>query len=434
MADLAAGGSGGKRSITFPREIGAVVFVRLVILAAIVAVFLAVLGCAGPSQAGGNGGGISINTSVKVGEASALPAATSGQLYNAKIDVSGGSGPYRCSLDDGSLPGDLVFSEPGCTITGTAPVLGPGTPTATYPIPLVVTDSQGSKGTLQLTLVVNQPAPKLVLPDTIDAAEIGKPYMYNFCVPYSQSVLDCALLPGNSGGTPPFTFTVSRQPIGLSMSTNGVLSGTVPEGAIANTYGLVVCATDLVGTETCAETNLPVNEKPAPKVEECNSPYDGKWEGSVVARGTRSTYDEPSVKTPYEISYTFEMTLKCDYSETNSRGNLIYWENVTYAKVSHPFFGCTAGCTPMQGYAYSNFDMEAPGGEAYGSIDFPNGMELGGAGLKISGDGKSMVYQAQSSGNPGSARNDGPPYIDRAGCTGCYADQAYYRIEIHKAG
>ncbi len=409
-------------------------------VAGFILVSLFLFGCTGPTQATGNSGGISINTSVKVNGVTALPAATSGQLYNAKIDVSGGSGPYSCSAASGaSLPGDLVFSDPGCSIVGGAPILDSGTPSAVYPIQLTVTDSQGNKGAFQLTLVVNQPAPKLLLPDAIDTAEIGKYYEYNFCVPSSASVLDCGQLPGQTSTTSPFTFTVSGQPLGLSMSTNGLLSGTVPDGANSGNYKITVCATDLVGAETCADTILPVAEKPPVKVEECNSPYDGKWAGSVEGGGTNSNEDDPRITTPFSISYTFEMTLKCDYKDINNKGEPLYWENITYAKVSDPFFGCVEGCTPILSYSSSNLDMPAPGtgGEVYFDILFPNRMTFGGAGLKPNADATSFVDEDNTgSGNLGSGGMDSPPYRESADCVpGCSmtgSTMKHYKIEIHK--
>ncbi|MCX6769804.1 MAG: putative Ig domain-containing protein [Candidatus Micrarchaeota archaeon] len=433
---------------------------RLVILAAITVAFLLFFGCAGTSnQTAENSGSIAINTSVKINGASALPAATSGQLYNTKITVSGGSAPYNCSAAPGTtMPGALVFSEPGCSITGTAPILDSGTPTAIYPISVLVRDSQGNSESFKLMLAVNQPAPKLVLPEEIPAAEIGKYYEYNFCVPSSQSMLDCGQLPGFESVTSPFTFTVSGQPIGLSMSTNGLLSGTVPVGAITNNYAITVCVTDLVGTETCADTTLPVvaqQESQQPgnssgsastnppgagsasgtEAKACDSPYDGNWAGSVEGSGSRYPRYEYNSKTPLTIKYTFEMTLKCDYKDTGSNGEPLYWENVTYAKVSDPFFGCMDGCTPILGYSSSNIDMPAPGtgGEVYMNIDFPNGIELVGAGLKPNADATSFVDEDNTgSGNLGSGRNDDPPYREEQGCADCSFDMKHYKIEIHK--
>lgn len=57
---------------------------------------------------------------------------------------------------------------------------------------------------------------------------------------------------------PPYTFTVSGQPLGLHMDMNGMLSGTVPQGASPGTYPISVCIADMGGTSVCADTSLPV--------------------------------------------------------------------------------------------------------------------------------------------------------------------------------
>jgi hypothetical protein len=156
-----------------------------------------------------------------------------------------------------------VFSEPGCSITGTAPTLAPGTTKQIFPISFIVKDSNGTVGgPFTLNLLVNQQSAVLNLPATIDTATIGTHYEYNFCDPAQQSGVNCAGLPADmiEGGSPPYTFTVSGQPLGLTMNMNGMLSGTVPQGATPGTYTITVCITDMVGTETCADTNLPVVE------------------------------------------------------------------------------------------------------------------------------------------------------------------------------
>jgi|GEM_PF-5020540 len=229
---------------------------NLIFAVLIVSLFLA--GCTTPSNTSTpknmTSNGITINTSVAIGAATAIPGATSGQPYNAAITVSGGSPPYACS---GSLPGALVFSEPGCSITGAAPTLNPGTSMQMFPISFTVTDSKGKVGgPFSLSLVVNKPKVKFTLPATIDTATIGTAYQYNFCS--QPSGVNCMDVTNAQDQDPPYTFTVSGQPLGLSMDLNGLLSGTVPEGANPDTYPISVCIADMGGNSVCSDTSLPV--------------------------------------------------------------------------------------------------------------------------------------------------------------------------------
>ena len=391
---------------------------RLALLA-LFATALLLLGCAGqvPSsqtgnpQPGNQPGGMAINTSVKINGASALPAATSGQLYSAKITVSGGSGPYNCSSAPGTtLPGTLVFSEPGCSLTGGAPTLAPGTPTAIYPVSIMVNDSQGTLGgPFALTLVVNQPAPKLLLPGEIATAETGTHYQYNFCEPASQTGLACGQLAASNlaSGTPPFSFTVSGNPLGISMSTNGMLSGTVPRGVITGNYKITVCATDLAGTEACANTNLPVIEKQeAQAAAQPACPGEGNWKGTVTARGIVDVIGKPGQTAPYSVKYDLEITVKCDSAYLDESGARSWFYNITHAKASDPFFGCTEGCVPVAGTwdtRLSYLDITEGSSHGHLAIRFPNDALIQRTNTVLSADGTKLIDDVQPQAGLGAA-------------------------------
>ena len=415
----------------------------LVLAVSLTLALLFLVGCAGPNPPDTNtsntSGPIAINTNLFIGEDQVLPAATSGQLYNKEIMVSGGNPPYNCSAAPGtSLPGDLVFSEPGCSITGTAPTLPPQTPAATYPIQFIALDSDGKVGgPFTLNLLVEAPKVELKLSGVIDNATIGKKYEYNFCEPIYQTEGYCAGLPnaGLDAGSPPFTFTSSGQPLGLTMNQNGKLSGTVPEGANTGEYTVRVCMTDMAGSESCANTILAVNS--APVEESCKSPYDGEWTGTVTSTGFDTPFDLP--KKPYSISYTFQFGLKCAYLDTDSKdGGRIYWFNYTHIKFSDPFFGCTNGCEPVR-YARDTSDdayLPEPGTKGSGIIDFkfPNGVEFGTGFFDISPDGKTMVEYMKNDGSVGEGEHVS---IETRGCSECgwyEYDNTEKRIVLTKVG
>ena len=416
----------------------------LVLALSVTLALLFLFGCSSPSTPavntgdGGNGS-VAINTHMSFGADQIIPVATSNQLYWADIAINGDAPPYNCSASPGTtLPGDLVFSEPGCSITGTAPTLPPGTPTAAYPISFIALDSNGNKGgPFELTLVVNQPKLELRLPTILDNATIGKEYQYNFCDPNQQSMAYCSALPntGLDAGSPPFTFTSSGHPLGLSMSQNGIIAGTVPQGANAGEYNVRVCVTDLVGSESCANTILPVNAASAEP--RCTSPYDGEWTGTVTSTGFDKPFDMP--KQPYSISYTFQFGLKCAYLDTDSKdGGRIYWFNYTHIKFSDPFFGCTNGCEPVR-YPRDRSDdvyLPEPGTKGSGIIDFafPNGVGFGTGFFDISSDGKTMVEYMKGDGSVGEGEHIS---IETRGCSACEwfeYDNTEKRIVLTKVG
>jgi hypothetical protein len=234
-----------------------------ILIAAILFAGLALFGCAAQSPSGGN---MSIATGISFGGGQGIPAATSGQPYNAKITPSGGSPPYNCSAAPGtSLPGTLVFSEPGCSLTGGAPVLDPGTSTKTFPISFMIKDSKGNVGgPFHLDLVVNLPTVQfLFTAGALPSGAIGQLYTYSFCQPPTSGICGEGNTTNPTGGHPPYHFTlesgVGFPPAGITMDANGVLSGT-PKAAGTSNFG--VCAVDLSSNQKCASVSLTISGNP----------------------------------------------------------------------------------------------------------------------------------------------------------------------------
>lgn len=370
----------------------------------LVLISFVLFGCAGqtPSEANQQAAsGMAINTSAKINGVSVLPAATSGQPYNVKMTVTGGEPPYNCSATEGTtLPGNLVFSEPGCSLSGSAPILPSGTTTKMFPISFIVRDSNETVGgPFQLSLVVNLPAPKLSLPEKIGTAETESPYAYNFCEAASQDKLGCnkIALGGSISGTPPYSFTASGQPLGISMGMNGMLSGTVPKGANAGNYKITVCVSDLTGTQACADTSLEVVEKQEeakPKETQLSCPADGNWKGIVSAVGVADMIGSPGKTEPYYVKYDLEITLKCDVAYLDESGAKWWQYNITYAKASDPFFGCTGGCVPIageEGLRLTYLSITEGSQKGRMAIRFPNNALLQRTDTVMSRDGKMIL-------------------------------------------
>jgi hypothetical protein len=157
---------------------------------------------------------ISVTAPLKVSTAT-LADGTVGANYSASVGGSGGTTPYKWSIDSGLLPPGLALV--GYKITGI-----PTTPGA-YPFTVRVTDAYGRTATKLLTITVYQ----LVIVTT--AAPNG-----NQGVAYSfQFVAD------GGKGTYKWTRSSGSLPAGLTLTTTGLLYGT-PTTATTYTFTLKV--------------------------------------------------------------------------------------------------------------------------------------------------------------------------------------------------
>lgn len=135
-----------------------------------------------------------------------LPGATAADAYAQALTANGGTAPYTFAITEGALPEGLVLAADG-HITGTPTTAGDATFTVT------ATDADGNFGTRAYTLAVAEAIVLDITPGTLAEGQGGAPYNATF---------------GATGGTAPYTFTVSdgALPTGMTLSGNGTLSGT----------------------------------------------------------------------------------------------------------------------------------------------------------------------------------------------------------------
>ncbi len=147
-----------------------------------------------------------------------LPNPSVGVAYNQTLQTTGGTAPYAFT-SSGTLPTGLALS--------TAGVLS-GTPSATgsFTFSAQVTDNGGGITTKSYTL-----SPLSVTTASLPAGTV--------IVPYSQTL-------AATGGTAPYTWTGTQLPGGLTLSSDGVLSGT-PAGDA--TFGSTIEVTDAAGVK-----------------------------------------------------------------------------------------------------------------------------------------------------------------------------------------
>lgn len=152
---------------------------------------------------------------------STLPSPTVGSSYSQTITASGGTAPYTFSITSGSLPAGLSLSSSGVVS---------GTPTAggNYNFTVIATDSAFNSIISAYSFTVNAPTIS-VSPVSLTAATVASSY--------SQTI-------SASGGTAPYTFSVTAGalPAGLSLNGSaGTLSGTPTAGG---TFNFTISATD----------------------------------------------------------------------------------------------------------------------------------------------------------------------------------------------
>lgn len=154
-----------------------------------------------------------------------LPTVMVGTAYSQTLTATGGTGPYNWAVSSGTLPTGLTLNATTGVISGTATTAN-GSGTA---ITVRATDSVGCQGSLSLTVKVC--AVLTFAPTAMPDAVAG-----SF---YSQAV-------NVSGGTGPYTYTVSAGslPAGMSLNSGGTVSGTAMAGASSS---FILRATDANG-------------------------------------------------------------------------------------------------------------------------------------------------------------------------------------------
>ncbi len=150
----------------------------------------------------------------------ALPAGTVDAAYSSSISATGGAPPYTYAVTQGSLPAGLTLSSAGA-------IAGTPTKAGTSSFTVTVTDSKSATASAQGSIVIAAAASLTIAPATLPDAQINSPYSQTFTA---------------TGGTAPYTFSVSSGtlPSGLTL-TGAVLSGTP---TVSGNFNFTISAQD----------------------------------------------------------------------------------------------------------------------------------------------------------------------------------------------
>ena len=171
-----------------------------------------------------------------------LPSATLGGRYSQGVQATGGTGTLTFT-ETGSLPGGLTMSSSGL-ISGT---VNANDTVGSYPFSVTVTDADGVSATAPLSITVVKAA--TITTTSFATGTAGESN-------YSQGA-------AATGGTPPYSWSATNLPGGLTMSSSGQVTGTILPSDQATTYTVGLTLTDADGVVTNATATLVVNAAPA---------------------------------------------------------------------------------------------------------------------------------------------------------------------------
>lgn len=179
-------------------------------------------------------------------ETTSLPDGVVGEAYSQTLKSSGGSPPYHWDIATGRVPDGLSFSDAG-VISGT-----PITP-GEVAFQARVTDQSGQVITVSLSIDINPPPQLTVLsPSALPVAAVGVPYRYELKA---------------TAGTAPYTWIKKKKkkfgalPDGLSVSSEGVISGTPTTQGVSN---FTVIVSDVADRQASKPLTLEVGPPPPP--------------------------------------------------------------------------------------------------------------------------------------------------------------------------
>ena len=213
----------------------------------------------------------------------ALPSASAGVPYSQTISATGGVTPYAWTIVSGAVP--------GLTINPATGVLS-GTPTTggSYSPRIQVADAAGTTSARTFTLTVTAAALTITTQSPLPNGTAGQPYTTTLAA---------------SGGVPPYTWSATGLPTGLSLDPNtAIISGTPLAASAPNApFNVVVHVTDSSPGSSPFVTLLALNIAlpPVPNINLTGIPSTSK---SATQIPVQVTMDQP-----YQVDITGQLSL-----------------------------------------------------------------------------------------------------------------------------
>jgi hypothetical protein len=203
-----------------------------------------------------------------------LPAGTVDVPYSQTLAASGGVPPYAWQLSSGNTPGGLTLNQYSGTISGTPATAG------SFTFQVKVYDSQQGSATGSFTIRIAAGA-FTITTSSLPAGTVGTAYT--------------ATTLAATGGTPPYTWSASGLPSGLSISSAGVISGTP---TAAGSFSVTVQATDSAQLTATKAYSVTVAAATAPLSITTQAPLAGGEVGVAYTQAFAATGGTP----PYSWS------------------------------------------------------------------------------------------------------------------------------------
>jgi len=173
-----------------------------------------------------------------------LPSGTAGTAYPQQtLSATGGTAPYQWSVSAGSVP-------PGLTLAGNGTFGGTPSTAGTYNFTIQVTDAANQTNTKAFQIVINPAStPPTINTGSLPSGTAGTAYPL-------QSL-------SASGGTPPYTWSVSAGslPTGLTLAGTGTITGTP---TTAGTFSFTAKVTDAGNLSSTKALQIVINPGTAP--------------------------------------------------------------------------------------------------------------------------------------------------------------------------
>ncbi|MFZ0230973.1 MAG: putative Ig domain-containing protein, partial [Mycobacterium sp.] len=182
---------------------------------------------------------IQINGALTITTAS-LPSGVLNQSYNQSVAATGGLTPYTWSLTAGSLPSGLSLNTSTGAITGTPNATG----TSSFTVQVSDSETPTAQTSKGLSITINNSAPLMITTSGLPTGVISTAYSNAFL--------------GASGGTPPYTWSISSGslPPALTLNTStGQISGTPTS---TGTYNFTAKVVDQSVPQESATANLSI--------------------------------------------------------------------------------------------------------------------------------------------------------------------------------